>query len=197
MKNRQTRRLPGYNYSSPGAYFVTICVQNRECFFGEIVNGKFLSNDAGRMVEKWWVKLPEKYPCVQCDEYVIMPNHFHGILFILAPTVGAIPCNRPVIPCNRPVGNVDKDSIYGLGENMVSPLRGLGRYLSWFKRMTTNNYIRGVKKCGWPGFDGRLWQRNYYEHIIRNEIELNNIRQYIKNNPIKWQNDNYYVLNKR
>ena len=71
--------------------------------------------------------------------------------------------------------------------------RGLGRYLSWFKRMTTNYYIRGFKKHGWVGFNARLWQRNYYEHIIRNEIELNNVRQYIKNNPIKWQDDNYYL----
>ena len=72
---------------------------------------------------------------------------------------------------------------------MVSPLQGLGIYISWFKRMSTNEYIRGVKQRGWSPFPGKLWQRNYYDHIIRNESELERIREYIVNNPLKWESD--------
>jgi hypothetical protein len=79
---------------------------------------------------------------------------------------------------------------YQSGENMVSPLRrGLGRYISWFKRMSTNEYIRGVKQLGWERFNGKLWQRNYWEHIVRNEPEFNRICGYIRRNPEKWEND--------
>ncbi|MCK5595348.1 transposase, partial [bacterium] len=119
----------------------------------------------------------------------IMPNHIHGIINI---AVGAIPCNRP-IPY-RPIKNNKNHTIKG--ENTVSPLRkisnrynGLGQYVSWFKRMTTNKYIHHVKINGWESFNKRLWQRNYYDHIIRNEKSLQEIREYIINNPATWADD--------
>ncbi len=140
-------------------------------------------NDIGQMVDIWWRKIFDRYDDISADEYVIMPNHIHGIINI----VGAIPRNRPV-------NNVKNETIIhdNSGENMVSPLRisntydGLGRYVSWFKRMSTTEYIRHVKNDNWPVFDKRIWQRNYYEHIIRNDTELNRIRQYIIENPLKW-----------
>ena len=96
--------------------------------------------------------------------------------------VGAIPRNRPENVTDKHSGHLDK--------NMVSPLQpGLGRFVSWFKRMTTNEYIQNVKNNGWQPFDKKLWQRNYYEHIIRNENELNRVRGYIINNPLKWSLD--------
>jgi len=160
--------------------------------FGEIADGDMVLNDAGQMIEKWWNKLSQKYGDVWIDTYVVMPNHFHGIITITTNTVGANPCIRPdeTNPCIRP--NTGDHVTRGeniTGENTVSPLQGLGKYISWFKRMSTNEYIRGVKQRGWPPFPGKLWQRNYYDHIIRNESELERIREYIVNNPLKWESD--------
>ena len=199
--NRHSSRLQNYDYSAPGWYFVTICTQNRICLFGEIVNQKMVLNNAGQIINEWWSKIPERFANVALDQFQIMPNHIHGIIQI----VGAIPCNRPVdpaIPCNRPSTVSPNHS----GENVVSPLQqrerrqrgkqripntynGLGRYISWFKRMTTNEYIRNVKQHNLPPFAGKIFQRNYYERIIRNKNELNRIRQYIKLNPQTWERD--------
>ena len=120
-------------------------------------------------------------------------NHIHGIINIV---VGATPCSRP-ISCNRPpLYNHPIKNNTIKGENTVSPLQktsnrynGLGQYISWFKRMTTNKYIYYVKNDGWESFNKRLWQRNYYDHIIRNEKSLNKIREYISNNPENWERD--------
>lgn len=90
MRNRQTIRLRGYDYSSPGAYFITICVQNRECIFGKIIDGKMIVNNAGKMVQTIWRKIPEYFPNVILDKFITMPNHIHGILFIKNFCRGAI-----------------------------------------------------------------------------------------------------------
>lgn len=197
---RKTIRLKNYDYSQNGIYFVTICVKNRNCLFGKFENGKIQLNDTGRMIDMWWNKMFEKYNEIQMDKYAVMPNHMHGIIHI----VGAIPRNRPIantIPRNRPdiVGaNPCICPNNNEGENMVSPVRkniipnqykGLGQYVSWFKRMTTNVYIRGVKNNNWPPFEKQLWQRNYYEHVVRDDNDLNRIRQYINDNPLNWDAD--------
>ena len=189
---RRSIRLQGYDYASDGAYFVTICVQNKECLLGDIKNGGMVLNDAGKMVQKWWKKLETKFSNITLDEHVIMPNHFHGILMIANKTksVGAIPCNRPH-------DRVTKNH-FNQGENTVSPLQilnsyhGLGRYISWFKRMSANEYIQNVKSGKFLPFEKRIWQRNYYEHIIRNEKDYFTITQYILDNPMKWEIDEYY-----
>ncbi|ODS32308.1 MAG: hypothetical protein SCARUB_02556 [Candidatus Scalindua rubra] len=172
MKHKRSSiRLKGYDYSQTGVYYVTICVQDRLHLFGEITNDKMVLNDAGVMVEKWWSKFPEKFPTIMLDEYIIMPNHMHGIIIIKQPPdVGADP---RVCPDN-------------MGEHTGSPLH---RVMQWFKTMTTNEYIRNVKNANWKPFNKRFWQRNYYEHIVRNENELNHIREYIINNPLQWQFD--------
>ena len=131
------------------------------------MNDEMVLTDAGRLVEKWWLKLPDKFPNIELDYYVVMPNHFHGIISI----VGADPC---VCPDNL------------TGEHAGSPLHSI---MQWFKTMSTNEYIRGVKQLGWMPFNKKFWQRSYYEHIIRNEKELNRIREYIQNNPLKWELD--------
>ena len=142
------------------------------------MNDQMRLNKAGVMVGTWWRKVGGKFPSVQTDEYIIMPNHFHGIVNI----VGAAPCGRPII--NNAYGQPRSKSGQPHG---VAPT--LGYIVNWFKTMTTNQYIRGVKQNRWPAFAGRLWQRNYYEHIIRNEEELNHIRQYIADNPLNWRTD--------
>ncbi len=181
IHHRRSIRLPSYDYSQDGWYFVTICTQNPKYMFGEIVKDQMHLNNAGSMVKTWWQKVTNKFPSAQTDEYVVMPNHFHGIINI----VGAAPCGRPNLG-----GHPDPDNTNNkLGQPYkVAPT--LGDIVNWFKTMTTNRYIRGVKQNSWPRFSGKLWQRNYYEHIIRNEDELNHLHRYIADNPANWQIDN-------
>lgn len=184
IHHRRSIRLREYDYSATGAYFVTICTQGRECRFGVVADGTMHLNDAGSMVSEWWLKLPGKFPCVVLDECTIMPNHFHGIIVINdADTVGAPPCGCPPL-------NVEHEN---QGEHKVRPYGtvagSVGRIVQAFKSITTTAYIRGVNVCGWPPFPGRLWQRNYYERVIRDERELDAARKYILENPIKWHLD--------
>jgi REP element-mobilizing transposase RayT len=187
IHHRRSIRLKGYDYSKPGGYFITICAQNRECMFGEIENGEIILNGPGKMVERWWFELMNKFVDIKLDEYVIMPNHFHGIIINVGADLRVCPEKT-----NEKFENIIKraensgEHIGILGEHIGSPLH---RIAQWFKTMTTNEYIRGVKQLKWKRFNKKLWQRNYYEHIIRNEKELNAIRQYIINNPLKWELD--------
>jgi len=150
IQHRRSMRLKDYDYSQPGAYFITICAHNRELLFQ--------SEPVHDMLKTFWGKLPIKFPIIQSDEFVVMPNHIHGIIFL---NVGATPRGCP----------------------------NLGDIVDWYKTMTTNVYIKGVKNNQWPPFNDRFWQRNYYEHIIRDEDDLNRIRQYIIDNPIRWDED--------
>jgi putative transposase len=175
MKNRRSIRLKEYDYSQSGAYFVTICAHDRECLFGEIVDGKMILNDVGRMVQAIWDDIPSHYAGIDTDAFIIMPNHIHTIIFI----VGAAPCGRP---------DSDNGQARGPAPTENTPL-SLADVVHRFKTMTTKRYADGVKQIGWPAFAGRLWQRNYYERVIRNEDELNEIRQYIVDNPAKWDTD--------
>ncbi len=199
VHHRRSIRLKGYDYTGEGAYFVTVCVQGRECLFGDVVDSAMELSKAGRMVEEWWSKLSGKFTGVEVDEFVIMPNHFHGIITI----VGAPPCGCPPLsPCGCP--NSMPGQSYGADEPRPGRPHGaeepkpgrphgaaptLGDVMDWFKTMTTNAYIHGVKQSDWPPFPGRLWQRNYYERVIRNEDELADIREYIRSNPLRWADD--------
>ncbi len=184
IHHRRSIRLKGYDYSQTGMYFVTNCTQNRECLFGDMVDGAMQVNAAGRMIKKWWLELNNKFPVVQTDEFIVMPNHIHGIVII----VGADLCVCPGEPDaqTEPDTCRDMDAQTNLGAHIGAPLPEI---VQWFKTMTTNEYIRGVKQHGWSPFPGKLWQRNYYEHIVRNENELNQIREYIINNPLQWELD--------
>jgi REP element-mobilizing transposase RayT len=329
--HRRSIRLKGYDYSQAGAYFITICTQDRACLFGKVVNGEMRLNDAGRMVLAEWNMLPERFPHVVLDAFVVMPNHVHGIVVITNPatddtattaptivgtglvpvpnagtmgavpnagtmgaapdagtmgaapdtgamgaapdtgmmgaapndgmmgaapdagtmgavpnagTMGAVPNAGTMgaapddgmmgaapdagtmgaapdagmmgaVPNAGTMGAVPDDgattrvaptavTIVGTGlvpvpnagaTTRVAPTVGdivaptVGDIVGAFKSRVTVEYIRGVKTSGWPPFRGRLWQRNYYEHIIRNERALNAIRQYIMENPRRWQMD--------
>ena len=203
--HRKSIRLKGYDYSQAGLYFVTICCQNRTYLFGEIINREMMLNDAGQMIEKWYCELENKFLDIKCREMIVMPNHIHFIIqndpsvgtdLRVCPSNEPVPC-RPIVP-ERPVvpvapnehANTMGEHTLGentLGEHVGSPLH---RVMQWFKTMTTNEYIRGVKNNNWQSFDGKLWQRNYYEHIIRNDNAYQKISEYIINNPSKWTEDN-------
>ena len=180
--HRRSIRLKGYAYAQAGAYFVTGCTRNRRCRFGDVVDREMKLNEAGRMVERWWLEVDRKFPNAKTDVYMVMPNHFHGIL-VLIDTNGDTPGN----PANQYGATHDSATHDGgarhRGAHAGAPLSTI---VQWFKTMTTNEYIRGVKTLGWPPFAGTLWQRNYHEHIIRNEESLVRIRQYILDNPARW-----------
>lgn len=200
IHHRRSIRLQGYNYSQKGAYFITLCAQNRQCVFGNIVDGEMQLNDAGQMVLRWYSELENKFPDIECDAFVCMPNHVHFIVVNVGADLRVRPDSNSTDLRVRPP---DRESAYPLkgqthrsalsvilGEHIGSPLH---RVVQWFKTMSTNEYIRGVKQRGWPPFPGKLWQRNYWEHIVRNELELNRIREYISNNPAKWEMDTLNV----
>jgi putative transposase len=156
--HRRSLRLKHYDYSRAGSYFITICTEERQCLFGEVVDSIMNSNDPGQMIRRWWDKLPSKFSALGLDEAVVMPNHLHGILMLRT-------------------------------AHAVESAPTLGDVMDWLKTMTTNEYIRGVKGLGWRGFSGRLWQRDYFEHIIRDEEELRRVREYIRSNPAQWALD--------
>lgn len=151
-------------------------------------------NDSGKMVKQAWESLEAKFPEIIQGGFVIMPNHFHGIICI---GCRGESCIRPPLNCQDDVQNkgehIDQGEHIVRGEHKVRPYGttagSVGRVVQAFKSMTTNAYIRGVKQSGWSPFPGRLWQRNYYERVIRDEKEMANISEYIALNPIRWAED--------
>ncbi len=180
--HRRSVRLKGYDYAQPGAYFVTICTQNRECLFGENVAGKMRLNALWEIVRGEWFRSAEIRAEIELhpDEFVVMPNHIHGIVWIISHddeySVGAhggAPQNGPNVGahCHAPLRR---------------PPRSLGSFIAGFKSAVTK---RINQRRGTPG--APVWQRNYYEHIIRDERALNAIRRYIAENPMRWHLDRY------
>jgi REP element-mobilizing transposase RayT len=176
IHKRRSIRLKDYDYASAGAYFVTLCVQNRECLFGSITDLEVELCASGKMINESWKQLPEYYHGVEIDDYVVMPNHFHGIVHI------GNCCN------DQPDENGGTCLLRGHPQG-GAPTLSLPDVVHRFKSLTTTRYQQGVVQHGWQPFYGRLWQRNYYEHIIRSENELKGIRIYITDNPRKWDND--------
>ena len=170
--HRRSIRLFGYDYRGAGAYFVTICTQNRECVFGEVVQGQTNLNGSGQMVESVWRQFPQQYTGVEVDGFVVMPNHVHGIITLVGAGPRACPDGSGQPHGVAPTGTMS-----------------LADVVQRFKSLTTAKYRRGVHRDGWLPFPGRLWQRNYYERIIRDEEEMNRIRRYIMENPARWGDD--------
>jgi REP element-mobilizing transposase RayT len=191
LHQRKSIRLKGYDYSQAGLYFITICVQNRECLFGKIANKKMNLNDAGKMVKNEWLELPKRFQNIQLHEYTVMPNHFHAILEI-------IPVGATLVVAQNDVDDHTQNNVTnskngqpqnGQPQGIAPTDKTVGDMVGAFESIVTVEYIRGVNNNNWQPFDGKLWQRNYWEHIIRNENEYNRIAQYIFDNPIKWKND--------
>ena len=172
--HRRSIRLSGYDYSQKGIYFVTVCTQNREHLFGKIENGEMQMNDAGRMVEFTWFDLPNHNSHIVLDEFVVMPDHVHGVILITD-------------------GNADVDVGAGSEPAPTEPTpterHPLSEIVRQFKTFSAKrvNQIRGI--TGIP-----VWQRDYYEHIIRNDAELDHVRQYIANNPAKWDYEHGHAI---
>ena len=164
---RRSIRLPGYDYSQPGAYFITICTQGRICLLGDVADGVMVLNDAGRIVANCWKAVPCHFKWVELDEFVVMPNHLHGIINIVDAGRGTA-CRAPTP--GEQFGRPQADSL-------TTVIRS-------FKSAATNSINLARNSQG-----QRVWQRNYYEHVIRNDSDLNRIRHYISENPAKWSED--------
>lgn len=189
MHNRRSIRFKGYDYTQAGLYFITICCQNRACLFGEIENGKIMLNDAGAIANDCWLNIPNHFPNAILHEYVIMPNHVHGIIELVGANNHS-PVSKlhsPKTELHSPKNKKNNNSV--IGDNRaknVSPLRSPSK--------TVGSVVRGFKigVTKWMRQNTDtfyIWQRNYWEHIIRDDKSHENISQYIINNPTKWNND--------
>jgi len=196
--HRHSIRLKDYDYSSAGAYFVTICTHDRECLFGDIIDGEMVLNDAGMMIDRIYNEMPRYFDNIVIDEYCIMPNHFHGIIHIVgaesisaqnAESISAQNAESISVPDIKNNITQNRVDIESTPTNESNAGKGLPNIIQTFKRYTTIEYIKMVKNNVAPPFNKTFWQRNYYEHIIRDESDLCRIRDYIVNNPARWQDD--------
>ena len=174
--HRRSIRLKGYNYNQSGAYFVTIVTQNRICLFGDISDGKIVLSAAGRIAQESWVGLPSRFAAVSLDSFVVMPNHIHGIIIVGAQFIA--PRSAQFIAPD----SVPDNHAYTAQEGAMNRAPTLGEIVRTYKAAST----RMIRQRANLEF---AWQRNYYEHISRNEESLNRIREYILENPSRWTID--------
>jgi len=180
--NRRSIRLAGHDYARPDAYFVTLCVQNRECLFGEVHGSQMRLNDFGRIVHEEWLRTPHIRPGIALDAFVVMPNHLHGIL-VIEPPLTIDPPTETTPGRGNP--RVAPTGDFPMPDANPGPRNGsLGAIIALLKS-ATGRRINEIRHS--PGV--RVWQRNYYDHIIRHADALERIRWYIEMNPWKWERD--------
>jgi REP element-mobilizing transposase RayT len=150
---RKELRLSGFNYATPGAYFVTIVLQDRACRLATLESGHSILRPAGHLVNAEWSGLPGRFPGLALDEYIVMPDHLHGLLILTSPFGGCLP--------------------------------NLSGIIKAFKSKTTVEYGLRVRHNGWPKYEKRLWQRGFFDEIIRDARHMDNVRQYIRENPMR------------
>ena len=203
--DRRSIRLKGYDYTSPGAYFVTICVQGRECILGEVVDGEMKPSDWGRIAAESWAWLPERYPTVTVDAWTVMPNHTHAIITIHdraghhnrrggsrgmdgSRCTGGSHCTGGSRTARTSHGRLDcTGGSRCTGRSRTTPTakqKPLGRLVGAFKTVSTKRINQSRDTPG-----ARFWQRNYWEHIIRDETTYRHIHRYIETNPARWEDD--------
>ena len=177
---RKSIRLPGYDYSQNGAYFVTICAHNRQCSFGDVIDGEMVLNEYGKIVVQCWWDLPNHYKNMELDCFIVMPNHFHGIIVI----ANIVRAGLKPAPTHHGENMINANNIAGAGLKPARTHHGLPEYIRALKTFSSKQINKIRNATGIP-----VWQRNYHEHIIRNDNDLNQIREYIQNNPLQWKTD--------
>ncbi len=201
IHHRRSIRLKEYDYSQAGAYFVTIVTQQREFLFGEIVNKEMELNPNGEIVQKWWGEISNHFANVETGAFVVMPNHIHGIIFILERR-GTVPVPDEKKSLNIPE-QIHKTTTQGFNKSLkqggetsggeTPPLQmpTLGQIVAYFKYQSAKE----MNALGNTGTVTKFWQRNYYEHVIRDEEDLQNKTDYIEANPILWDEDDENPIN--
>jgi REP element-mobilizing transposase RayT len=159
--HRRSIRIPDYDYATPNWYFVTVCVAHHARLLGRVAGDEVYLSPAGEMVANIWSQIPDRFPDISLDLSVVMPDHLHGIVAIHGATSA------------------------GQSHSSVT----LTEILHWFKTITTTAYGRGVRRAGWQPYQGHLWQRTFYDHVIRNDRDLDRVRTYILDNPVQWSMD--------
>jgi len=173
--HRRSIRLPQYDYAQAGVYFVTICTHEHECVLGEVVDGVMILNDWGMVADRFWDEVSTHFHGVAIDAHVIMPNHMQANIAIVRDPIRRGEVSSPAMATT---GAAEPDGV-------SPPLQPtLGQVVAYYKYQTTKaiNLMRGM-----PG--AKFWQRNYWEHVIRNEEEMDRIREYIDTNPARWSDD--------
>jgi putative transposase len=197
QNKRHSIRLPQFDYTQPGAYFVTIVTYERQSLFGEIRDQAILLNNLGLLVQHEWLRLPARFKEIELDEYIIMPNHIHGIIVIGDDRMGIGEKSNSI---NDRTGTGVKSSLLNnsknprapTGEQFGNPIPGsIPTIIRSFKASVTYRVkiMRG-------NFEMPVWQRNYYEHVIRDEPEWHRTRLYIQENPAQWSRDNENPIRK-
>jgi putative transposase len=184
IHHRKTIRLKGYDYAQPGAYYITICSYERQYLFGEIIGGVMHLNLISETIQNCWHRLPQQFPFIELDAFVIMPNHLHGIILITDRNTNKSQLfKQPIVV--QPI-SPSKEPTLPKGTKPGS----LGALVQNFKSIVTRRVNRLTKNCG------TIWQDGYYEEIIRDDRAYNNIRKYIVENPLKWHEDENYTIKK-
>ncbi len=208
IHHRRTIRLQGYDYSRAGLYFITICCENREHRFGKIENNEMILNDAGKIAEECWLEIPNHFPNAILHEHIIMPNHIHGIIQLKTDNIGGVqnagvqnfePLQQNIPPIPVGVENFQPlprngEWIENIGIQHFEPQRN--KFQKIIPR-SIGSIVRGYKigVTKWYRNNGdieKIWQRNFHEHIIRDEKSYRHISNYIINNPAKWRDDKFY-----
>jgi REP element-mobilizing transposase RayT len=194
LHHRRSIRLRGYDYSQQGAYFITLCLQNRRHLFGRVHNKTMLLSAMGQIAHQHWVQLTERWPHLELGEFQVMPNHFHGVLIV------GVPVGVPLAGTQTPDADPAGEPLAGSQER--APARGaptaatgaptIGEIIGAYKSLVATDCLKLFKK-EYPGKQlGKFWQRDYWEHIIRDQRAFDNISRYIVQNPAKWDEDRFY-----
>ncbi len=178
MRTRKNIRLKNWDYSSGGNYFVTICCHERISYFGKIENNAINLSEIGSVASKFWIEIPKHFPHVKLDEFIIMPNHLHGIIILDYSLVGT--CHGMSLPMPHDVTGHHKNEFSKPLKNSISII--INQFKSSVKRWCNNN-----------GHVNFVWQSRFYDHIINDQASMENVRAYIKNNPLNWSGDDLFI----
>ena len=173
FKEKKQHRYKGYNYSLPGAYFVTICTWNKQPFFGDMINGGMVLSEVGLLADRYLREIPDHFPFIKLDEHIIMPDHVHGIIWILenSGNSGESGSTKFCVPTSR-TGYQNK---FGpQSKNLSSIIRGFKIGVTKYAKINDLDFA---------------WQSRFYDRIIRNDAELDRIRLYIRKNPANWERE--------
>lgn len=174
--HRRSIRLQGYDYSQEGMYFITIGTHEKKCLFGYIRDHEMILNPYGKIANTQWQLLPERFPNISNGPFIIMPNHIHGIIIVRATLAIAHDSDDPGATAFHDPGATAR----------VAPT--IGRVVGAYKSLVVYHYLKYIDENNTGITMGKIWQRNYYERIIRNENAYDRISSYIINNPVKWGN---------
>jgi 2-C-methyl-D-erythritol 2,4-cyclodiphosphate synthase len=187
LPNRQSVRLPGFDYTRGGAYFITICTTDRRCIFGDIAESHFHPSALGQIVQDCWDEIPSHHPQVELDTFQVMPNHVHGVLWIIGPDlVGATPASpAPHRPTGPSAGFAGATPASPASGGPTGPASGsLSAIIGSFKSAVSRRINQAFGAEG-----SSVWQRSFFEHVVRDEPSLQSIRKYIVTNPERWPED--------